>query len=187
MEEKKGIDLNEIITNLAEAQGFTLEGIIDAIPPEDRVKVQRSFQIEKWVWDAAGDLPESRSEIIRSSLLDKVTAYKSEIPQLQDDVRKIDKQFEILQSQRAAKIHRINELKINADKQKEEEQLAQINRDQAVVETMNVLELHRRNMGAHHFKRLEQLTGIAAKDIKAFLTEKQFRPSEEEVRFFYHL
>lgn len=187
MTEKKEIDLNEIITNLDAVPGFVLDGIVDAIPPEDRVKIQRSIQIEKWIWDAAEHLPESRSSIIRNALLDKVTAYKSEIPQLQDDVRKIDEQFEILQAQRAAKLHRIMELEAQANKQQEEAQLAKINRDQAVVETMNILELHRRNMGAHHFKRLEQLTGIAAKDIKAFVTEHKFRPSEEEVRFFYNL
>jgi septal ring factor EnvC (AmiA/AmiB activator) len=184
---KKDINLNEIITNLDEAPGFNLVDMEDSIPPEDRVKVQRSFQIEKWIWDASKNLPESNSETIRKALLNKVTAYKSEIPQLQDDVRKIDEQFEKLQAQRAAKLHRIKELEVQAGKQQEEAQLAKINRDQAVVETINILELHRRNMGAHHFKRLEQLTGISAKDIKAFITEHKFRPSEEEVRFFYNL
>lgn len=187
MKEKKGINLNEIITNLDASPGFTLEGEVDAILPENRVKIQRSFQIEKWIWDAAEHLPESRSSIIRNALLDKITAYKSEIPQLQDDIRKIDEQLEILQAQRAAKLHRLKELEAQASKQQEEAQLAKINREQAVVETMNILELHRRNMGAHHFKRLEQLTGIPAKDIKAFITEHKYRPSEEEVRFFYNL
>ena len=47
MKEKKGINLNEIITNLDASPGFTLEGEVDAILPENRVKIQRSFQIEK--------------------------------------------------------------------------------------------------------------------------------------------
>ena len=58
----------------------------------DDVKVQRSFYVLKWLWEAADGLPISRPEIITQALLNAVTAFKSEVPQLRYDVEQIDQQ-----------------------------------------------------------------------------------------------
>jgi hypothetical protein len=42
-------------------------------------------------------------------------------------------------------------------------------------------------MGAHHFKRLEELSGVPAREIKAFVIEKNYTPSETEIRNFFNL
>jgi len=187
MKTEKQTDLNDVITNLSESPEFMLGGYVDSIPAEDKVKIQRSFYVCKWLWDAAGKLKISRAEIITNALLDAVTAYKSEIPQIEHDIQELDKEVESLQAQKSAKVHYLAILKDQAQQAATDVQLAQINRDQAVVELMQYLDRFFRNMGAHHFKRLEELSGVPASEIKNFVAEKKYTPSETEIRNFFNL
>jgi len=187
MKTEKESDLNEVIKNLPGSPEFTLGGYIDGIPAEDLAIVQRSFYVPKWLWDAANELKISRAEIIRDALLNAVTAYKSEIPQIEHDIQEINKEVESLQAQKCAKVHYLAILKNKAQQAATDVQLAQINRDQAVVELMQYLDRFFRDMGAHHFKRLEELSGVPAGDIKNFVAEHKYTPSEDEIRNFFNL
>lgn len=166
---------------------FEINEYMSSVPPEDRVKIQRPIHVEKWLWDAAGTLKLSRPQIIRNALLAAVMEYHTEIPQVENDIEEIDKDIEALLIQKNAKIHYLNELKAKQTEFDEEQKLALINREQAVLETMQFLDRFFRDMGAHHFKRLEELSGVPARDIKAFVSEKNFTPSEEEMRNFFNL
>jgi hypothetical protein len=180
-------DLNEVIKNLPATPEFSLGGYIDGIPAEDQVKIQRSFYVFKWLWDAAGKLKINRAEIITNALLDAVTAHQSEIPQIEHDIQQIDNEVDALLAQKNAKIHYLMELKAKQETATQEQQLARISRDQAVVELMQFLDRFFRDMGAHHFKRLEELSGVPAREIKSFVFEKNYTPSETEIRNFFNL
>jgi hypothetical protein len=185
--EKINNDLNEVIKKLPATPEFSLGGYMDGIPAEDQVKIQRSFYTFKWLWEAAGKLKINRAEIINNALLDAVTAHHSEIPQIEYDIQQLDKEVDALLAQKNAKIHYLIQLKEKQETAAQEQQLARISRDQAVVELMQFLDRFFRDMGAHHFKRLEELSGVPAREIKAFVIEKNYTPSETEIRNFFNL
>lgn len=151
----------------------------------DDVKVQRSFYVLKWLWEAADGLPISRPEIITQALLNAVTAFKSEVPQLRYDVEQIDQQIEALTAQKVAKLNRIAELEREEREHIQDVVKFEIGIQQAVLETMDLLRMFRKELGQVHYKRLETLSGVPAIEIKDFLKEKKFMPDEEEVRLFY--
>lgn len=151
----------------------------------DNAKVQRSFYVPKWIWDAAEGLPGGRPQAIIRALLNDITAFKSEIPQLRYDVEQIDLQIETLLAQKTAKLNRIAELENEETEDIKQVAIKEFTAKQAVLETVALLDMFRKDLGHGHYKRLEELSGTAADDIKTFLTEKKFRPSEEEIRLFY--
>lgn len=151
----------------------------------DDVKVQRSFYVLKWLWEAADGLPISRPEIITQALLNAVTAFKSEVPQLRYDVEQIDQQIEALTAQKVAKINRIAELEREEREHIQDVVKFEIGIQQAVLETMDLLRMFRKELGQVHYKRLETLSGVPATEIKDFLKERKFMPDEGEVRLFY--
>lgn len=151
----------------------------------DDVKVQRSFYVLKWLWEAADGLPISRPEIITQALLNAVTAFKSEVPQLRYDVEQIDKQIEALTAQKVAKLNRIAELEREEREHIQDVVKFEIGIQQAVLETMDLLRMFRKELGQVHYKRLETLSGVPATEIKDFLKERKFMPDEDEVRLFY--
>lgn len=151
----------------------------------DDVKVQRSFYVLKWLWEAADGLPISRPEIITQALLNAVTAFKSEVPQLRYDVEQIDQQIEALTAQKVAKLNRIAELEREEREHIQDVVKFEIGIQQAVLETMDLLRMFRKELGQVHYKRLETLSGVPVIEIKDFLKEKKFMPDEDEVRLFY--
>jgi len=151
----------------------------------DDVKVQRSFYVLKWLWEAADGLPISRPEIITQALLNAVTAFKSEVPQLRYDVEQIDQQIEALTAQKVAKLNRIAELEREEREHIQDVVKFEIGIQQAVLETMDLLRMFRKELGQVHYKRLETLSGVPATEIKDFLKERKFMPDEDEVRLFY--
>jgi len=152
---------------------------------DDSVRIQRSFYVPLWVWEAADNLPVSRPEIIIQALLNAVSAYKSEIPQLRYDVEQIDKQIESLLALKTAKLERINELEHEEVIHMMEASNSDIAVKQVIEETMSLATMLHRDMGPSHFKRLEKLSGTPAEEIKEFLKSKKFRPDEDEVRMFF--
>lgn len=151
----------------------------------DDVKVQRSFYVLKWLWEAADGLPISRPEIITQALLNAVTAFKSEVPQLRYDVEQINQQIEALTAQKVAKLNRIAELEREEREHIQDVVKFEIGIQQAVLETMDLLRMFRKELGQVHYKRLETLSGVPATEIKDFLKERKFMPDEDEVRLFY--
>lgn len=151
----------------------------------DDVKVQRSFYVLKWLWEAADGLPISRPEIITQALLNAVTAFKSEVPQLRYDVEQIDQQIEALTAQKVAKLNRIAELEREEREHIQDVVKFEIGIQQAVLETMDLLRMFRKELGQVHYKKLETLSGVPATEIKDFLKERKFMPDEDEVRLFY--
>ena len=134
--------------------------------------------------DADG-LPISRPEIITQALLNAVTAFKSEVPQLRYDVEQIDQQIEALTAQKVAKLNRIAELEREEREHIQDVVKFEIGIQQAVLETMDLLRMFRKELGQVHYKRLETLSGVPATEIKDFLKERKFMPDEDEVRLFY--
>jgi len=151
----------------------------------ESAKVQRSFYVPLWIWEAAEGLPGGRPQAIIQSLLDRITAFKSEIPQLKYDVQQIDLQIEALQVQRVAKLNRIAELEKADEEGIKANSLVNFAIEQAVLESIDLLKMYRRDLGQIHYKRLEGLSGISAIEIKDFFKEKKFMPSEDEIRLFY--
>jgi hypothetical protein len=151
----------------------------------DNDKVQRSFYVPKWIWNAAEGLPGGRPNAIIQALLDKITAFSSEIPQLRYDVEQIDIQINALQAQKVAKLNRIKELEKADNENMLEVSRSEMAIQQAVVETISLVAMYRKDLGNIHYKRLEELSGTPASDIKQFIKEKKFMPTDDEIRMFY--
>jgi hypothetical protein len=152
---------------------------------DETAKVQRSFYVPLHIWEAAADLPGGRPQAIINALLNAISAYKSEIPQLRFEVEQIDLQMEVLQRQKTAKLMRISELE-----KVENENMLDVSRSemaiqQAVVETISLVAMYRQDLGNIHYKRLEELSGTPATEIKLFIKEKKFMPTDDEIRMFY--
>jgi hypothetical protein len=171
-------DLNEVLKN------YRFIGITD-LSEEDMAKIQRSFYVQKYIWDAADGLPISRPEIITQALLNAITAYKSEAAQLRYDITNIDKQIETLLAQRTAKVNTLIEIEKAESEKAKNDALSRIAIEQAVVETMNLVDMFRKKMTPSHFKRLETISGIPAAEIKTFLEENDYSPETDKLRMFY--
>ena len=104
---------------------------------------------------------------------------------LRYDVEQIDKQIEALTAQKVAKLNRIAELEREEREHIQDVVKFEIGIQQAVLETMDLLRMFRKELGQVHYKRLETLSGVPATEIKDFLKERKFMPDEDEVRLFY--
>ncbi len=152
---------------------------------EPSKKIQRSFWVEEETWAAAADLPVSRTQIMSKALLEAVTSYKSELPQLLAEIKELDHVIECLQIQRSAKQQRVKELQEAQEQDKEAVNTQTINRQQAATELIRLLDEHGKNMMPLQFKRLEELSGIKIKNIKTFLEKTHYFPSNEQVKEFF--
>ena len=176
MTENKEYQLDETIENCIAA----INGMNDA-----GVKIQRSFYVPKWLWDAAEKLPIARPEIITQALLNAVSAYKSEIPQLLYEADQLKKEIGEKEARIAAIYKRVEELRKQESEGEKLEAMNIIAAKQAIQETLSLQEMFRRDMNQTHFKRLESLSNIPSKEIKAFLNEKNFSATEGELTLFY--
>src|SRR5665647_2358775 len=87
---------------------------------------QHSFYTDPDLWDAAGNLPIPRPDIIRDALLNAVSFYQSDLPKLKWQLEEIHAQKQALESKEAVILSRIEHLEAKAvvevsDQQKTEE------------------------------------------------------------------
>lgn len=153
---------------------------------DSEAKLQRSFYVKKWIWDAANELPISRPEIITRALLNEIAAFKSEIPLLKYDVEQIDIQIESLHAQKTAKLNRIAELENQAVLNDTDAAFSEFAVQQAILETTELLKMvGYRDLQKVHYTRLQELSHTPAAEIKEFLKSKKFMPSDYEIEMFY--
>lgn len=146
--------------------------------------VQRSFQVDPDLWDAADDLPVPRPDIIRQALMNAVSFYATDLPKLRWQREETRAQIQSLIAKETFLDARIKELEgeivlIEATQQKHEEY-----REKAVTETLHLTKVFKKNMTHEHFDIIAGLSGIESAKIEVFLKDTRFRPSEEEVRTF---
>lgn len=165
----------------------TPEFILDSYKDQnvDEPKVQRSFYIQKTIWDAAAQLPVSRQEIIYKALLEAVSGYKSELPLLRQEIAELDQSIELMQIRRSAKVKRVRELEAAEEEGKQAITLLSCNKQQAAKELNRFLNRYGNSMQPMQFKRLEELSGIHSKKIKEFLEGNKYFPSDEEINSFF--
>lgn len=174
--------LNEISVKLKEQLGLKSEINFDIV-------VQKPIYIWPWAWEALGILHKrggkSRPDVIRDAVLNELASGISELPQLMWQLEQLEEEEKEREILKTALQQRIVELQDQAQK-KEEESLQYYDKiDDAVKQTMSLLKLHYKKMHTVHYKSLEVLTGIPYKDIKAFIAEKKFMPTEQDLRLFY--
>jgi uncharacterized coiled-coil DUF342 family protein len=150
-----------------------------------RERIQRSFWVDKEVWDAAACIPGGRTKFIENALADAVAAYKTEIPEL--ELQAEEHRIKLLEHQSglSATLARIAELKAEQDSHTKEIMKTQANLEQAAIETIRLLESNGKNLMKAHYNRLSELSGIPPKHIESFIKINNYRPSEEQVRDFY--
>jgi hypothetical protein len=182
-------DIEGTRSPLPDSLGFNLGAGKDAPkqPAEPVKKIQRSFWIEENTWEAAAELPVSRTEIISKALLEAITSYKSELPQLRAEIKELDHIIECFQLQRSAKQQRVKELEEAEEETEKAVTKKETNRQQAATELIRLLEEHGKNMMQIQYKRLEELSGIKSKNIKQFLEKTRYFPTDEQINDFFGL
>ena len=152
---------------------------------EKRERIQRSFWVDKDVWNAAACIPGGRTKFIENTLADAVAAYKTEIHKL--ELQSEEHRIKLLEHESglSATLARIAELKAEEENQTKETMKIQANLEQAVIETIRLLDYHRKKLTKAHYTRLSKLSGIPSEDITNFIQTNKYRPSEEQVRDFY--
>lgn len=151
---------------------------------------QHSVYTEPELWEASGNLPISRPEIIRKALEDAVAFYQSDLEKLKSQHNELQKQIMNFQAQDAIIVERIEQLEAKAVYEEGEKQKAQDLVEMAVSETMTMCKAHKRSsafrIGFEQYQKLEQLSGVDAAKIETFLKDSKFRPAEETLRIFYN-
>ena len=152
---------------------------------EKRERIQRSFWVDKDVWNAAACIPGGRTKFIENALADAVAAYKTGIPKL--ELQAEEHRIKLLEHEAglSATLARITELKTEEENHIKETMKIQVNLEQAVIETIRLLEYHRKKLTKAHYTRLSKLSGIPSEYITNFIQTNKYRPSEEQVRDFY--
>jgi hypothetical protein len=153
-------------------------------------KLSRETQHSVWVdpdlWEAADDLPIPRPDIIRTALLDAVAFYKTDLPKLKWELEKVREEKQSILSKEAVLIARIEQLEAKAVIEVEARHKAEESTELAVQETLTMCKAFKKKMGYIHFTKLEELSGVDAAKIEAFLKDTKFRPEEEAIRVFYN-
>lgn len=151
---------------------------------------QHSIYIDPVLWEASGNLPISRPEIIRKALEDAVAFYQSDLEKLKSQHRELQKKIMDQQAQDSVILERIDQLEAKAVYEEGEKQKAQELVEIAVSETLTMCKAHKRSsafrIGFEQYQKLEQLSGIDAAKIETFLKDNKFRPLEGAVRVFYN-
>ena len=147
---------------------------------------QHSFYADPDLWDAAGNLPIPRPDIIREALLNAVSFYQSDLPKLKWQLEEVRAQKHALEARESVIISRIEQFEANVVIEINDQQKALEAKEIAVTETLTMCRAFKKNMGYAHYAKLEELSGIDAARIEAFLKDTKFRPKEETVRVFYN-
>jgi len=166
-------DSNEVIKKRGRKKKLTTE-------------TQHSFYVDPNLWDAADALPVPRPDIIREALLNAVAFYKSDLPRLKWRLGEIGAERQRLDSEEAVILKRIEQLEANVIVEVDVKQKAEELKESAVRETLTMCKAFKKNMSFSHYAKLEELSGIDAPKIEAFLKDSKFRPAEEAVRLFYN-
>jgi len=141
--------------------------------------VQRSFQVDPDLWDAADDLPVPRPDIIRQALMNAVSFYASDLPKLRWQLEEVRAQIQSLVAKETIIDARIKELEgevilIETTQKRHEE-----TKEKAVSETLHLTKVFKKNMNHGHFDIIAELSGIDSAKIEVFLKDTRFSPSEE--------
>lgn len=147
---------------------------------------QHSFYADPDLWEAAGGLPIPRPEIIRAALLNAVSFYQSDLLKLKSQLEEVIKDKQALEAKEAVLRSRIAQFEANAVIEVNDQIKAEEAKEIAVTETLTMCKAFKKNMGYSHYSKLEELSGIDAARIEAFLKDTKFRPKEETVRVFYN-
>lgn len=148
-------------------------------------ETQHVVYVDPDVWEAAGDLPISRPDIVREAFANAISYYKSDLPKLKWQLEEIRKQIQSLQAKEAVILRRIEGLEAKAVIDINEQERAEELKEMAVKETLTMCKAFRKNMAFSHYTKLSELSGVEAAKIEVFLKDSKFRPSEEAVRVFY--
>jgi len=148
-------------------------------------ETQHPVYVDPDVWDAAGDLPISRPDIIRAALANAISFYKDDLPKLKFQLEEVRAQILALQSKEAVIVARIEQLEAKAVVDVSAHAKAEEFKEIAVKETLTMCKAFKRNMGYSQYTKLEELSGVDAAKIEAFVIDNRFRPTEEAVRSFY--
>lgn len=146
---------------------------------------QHVIYMDPDLWDAAGDLPESRQDIAREAFLNKVSYYKSDLPKLKWQLEDVRMQIQSFLAKEAVILKRIEQLEAKAVIEVSETEKLNECKETAVAETLVMCKAFKKNMGYSHYAKLAELSGVEAAKIEVFLKDLKFRPSEEAVRIFY--
>ena len=146
--------------------------------------VQRGVYVDPDLWDAAGDLPVSRPDIIRDALLNAVSYYQSDLPKLRWQLEENNKRILNIESENKLLKNRIAELE---EEEKMFAQVKQINEhktEDAVNETLRLCRTFRKKIGHEQFSIISKLTGLDSAQIEVFVKDRKFNPTEDDVRLF---
>lgn len=148
-------------------------------------ETQHVVYVDPDVWEAAGDLPISRPDIVREAFANAISYYKSDLPKLKWQLEEIRKQIQSLQAKEAVILRRIEGLEAKAVIDINEQERAEELKEMAVKETLTMCKAFRKNMAFSHYSKLSELSGVEAAKIEVFLKDEKFRPNEDDIRVFY--
>lgn len=148
-------------------------------------ETQHIIYMDPELWDAVGDLPESRQDIAREAFLNKLAYYTSELPKLRWQLEEIRARIQSEMAKEAVILQRIEQLEAKAVIEVNDVKQAEDQLNVVITETMTMCRAFKRNMGYLQYSKLSELSGVEAAKIEVFLKDFKFRPSEEAVRVFY--
>lgn len=148
-------------------------------------ETQHVVYVDPDIWEAAGDLPISRPDIVREAFANAISYYKSDLPKLKWQLEEIRKQIQSLQAKEAVILRRIEGLEAKAVIDINEQERAEELKEMAVKETLTMCKAFRKNMAFSHYSKLSELSGVEAAKIEVFLKDEKFRPNEDDIRVFY--
>lgn len=144
-----------------------------------------NIYIDPDVWEAAGDLPVSRPDIIRQALVNAISFYKNDLPKLKYELSLEVEKLQTSEAKIAVLKSRIEQLEAKAVIEINEQEQKEERLEIAIKETLQMCKAFKKNMGFSHYAKLSELSGIEAPKIEVFLKDSKFRPSEDTLRVLY--
>jgi hypothetical protein len=147
-------------------------------------EVHRSLYVDPDIWEAAGDLPVPRPDILREALINAISFYTSDLPKLRWQLSEIQAQKQTLEAKELAIIKRIEELEANVLLQEEQKIKSEESKVLAAKELVRLSSIFKREMTHEHFSIISNLSGLDAAMIAVFCEDTKFRPTYEEALAF---
>lgn len=161
----------------------------NSLPPELQIQTQHSVYCEEWLWVAAFGAAKrrgkSRPQAIREFLFSLISEHEPEIPKLKAQIEDMRSQMDSIQVLMNAKIQILNQLIKEESAVVQEQSQKILAKEQAVLETSDLIQLFGSRLSGEHYNRMSALSGKPVPEIKKFLKDERFRPTEQKIREFY--
>jgi hypothetical protein len=159
------------------------------LPPELQIQTQHSVYCEPWLWAAAEQAAKNRGKsrpgAIREFLFSLVSEHETDALKVKNQIDDLKQQMESIHILLDAKVQVYNQLVKKEAAQVQEQSQKIIALEQAMVETSDLLQMFGSKLIGDHYSRMALLSGKTVPEIRTFLKEKKYRPTEQQIKDFY--